>query len=35
LFVYVASFSIITGEDVRAHALKMNLQAIVFEGKNP
>ena len=35
LFLYVASFSIITGEDVRAHALKMNLQAIVFEGKNP
>ena len=33
LFLYVTSFSIITGEDARAHALKMNLQAIVFEEK--
>lgn len=35
LFLYVTSFSIISGEDVRAHALKMNLQAIVFEEKGP
>ena len=33
LFLYVTSFSIIAGEDARAHALKMNLQAIVFEEK--
>lgn len=35
LFLYVTSFSIITGEDARTHALKMDLQAIVFEEKNP
>lgn len=35
LFLYVTSFSIISGEDARAHALKMNLQAIVFEEKGP
>ncbi len=35
LFLYVTSFSITPGEDVRAHALKINLQAIVFEEGNP
>ena len=35
LFLYVTSFSIVAGEEARAHALKMNLQAIVFEEKNP
>ena len=35
LFLYVTSFSIIAGEDAHAHALKMNLQAIVFEEKGP
>ncbi len=35
LFLYVTSFSILTGEDAHAHTLKMNLQAIVFEEKGP
>lgn len=35
LFLYVTSFSIATGEDAHAHALKINLQAIVFEEGNP
>lgn len=35
LFLDVTSFSIVAGDDVRAHALKMNLQAIVFEEKTP
>ncbi len=35
LFLYVTSFSVIGGEDTRAHALKMDLQVIVFEEKSP
>lgn len=35
LFLSVATFSVVAGDDMHDHALKMNLRAIIFEDKVP